>query len=142
MAGDSGNPDSGGGLARGPPSLRSLIAFCVRQRVIVLSLLAVFMIVGLVAYQRLPVEAYPDVTNVQVQIITLFPGHAAEEMERLVTVPVENQMNGIPQRASMRSISILPLSLLPLVFNSHPHPAYLPHQAPEHLPATAPPSRP
>src|SRR5260370_558950 len=133
MAGDSGNPDSGGGLARGPPSLRSLIAFCVRQRVIVLSLLAVFMIVGLVAYQRLPVEAYPDVTNVQVQIITLFPGHAAEEMERLVTVPVENQMNGIPRRASMRSISIFGLSVVTIVFEDDADRVYVRQQAFERL---------
>src|SRR5260370_10062952 len=133
MAGDSGNPDSGGGLARGPPSLRSLIAFCVRQRVIVLSLLAVFMIVGLVAYQRLPVEAYPDVTNVQVQIITLFPGHAAEEMERLVTVPVENQMNGIPRRASMRSISIFGLSVVTIVFENDADRVYVRQQAFERL---------
>ncbi len=96
--------------------MRSLVGFCVRQRVIVLSLSAVFVIVGLVAYQRLPVEAYPDVTNVQVQIITLFPGHAAEEVERLVTIPVENQMNGIPRRASMRSISIFGLSVVTIVF--------------------------
>jgi cobalt-zinc-cadmium resistance protein CzcA len=62
------------------------------------------------------VEAYPDVTNVSVQIITLFPGHAAEEVERLVTIPIESVMNGIPQRVSMRSISLFGLSQITLVF--------------------------
>src|SRR2546425_12779881 len=94
----------------------TLTAYALRHRAIVLAVLVVFVIVGLVAYQRLPVEAYPDVTNVQVQIITLFPGHAAEEVERLVTIPVENQMNGIPRRASMRSISIFGLSVVTIVF--------------------------
>jgi cobalt-zinc-cadmium resistance protein CzcA len=56
------------------------------------------------------------VTNVQVQIITLFPGHAAEEVEKLVTIPIENQMNGIPKRASMRSISMFGLSQVTIVF--------------------------
>ncbi len=113
--------------------MRSLVAFCVRQRVVVLSLLAVFVIAGLVAYQRLPVEAYPDVTNVQVQIITLFPGRAAEEVERLVTIPVENQMNGIPRRASMRSISIFGLSVVTIVFEDDADRVYVRQQAFERL---------
>src|SRR6266446_9212371 len=133
MAGDSGNPAPGGCLGRGPPSLRSLVAFCVRQRVVVLSLLAVFVFAGVTAYQRLPVEAYPDVTNVQVQIITLFPGRAAEEVERLVTIPVENQMNGIPRRASMRSISIFGLSVVTIVFEDDADRVYVRQQAFERL---------
>ena len=62
------------------------------------------------------VEAYPDVTNVSFQIITLFPGHAAEEVERMVTIPIESVMNGIPKRVSMRSISLFGLSQITLVF--------------------------
>ena len=85
------------------------------------------------AFLRLPVEAYPDVTNVQVQIITLFPGHAAEEVERLVTIPVENEMNGIPRRASMRSISIFGLSVVTIVFEDDADRAYVRSQAFERL---------
>ncbi|HTS03155.1 MAG TPA: efflux RND transporter permease subunit, partial [Thermoanaerobaculia bacterium] len=96
--------------------IRALVAWALRRRVIVLALLVVFVAAGALAFFRLPVEAYPDVTNVQVQIITLFPGHAAEEVERLVTIPVENEMNGIPKRASMRSISIFGLSVVTIVF--------------------------
>ncbi len=69
------------------------------------------------------------------QIITLFPGHAAEEVEQLVTVPVENEMNGIPKRASMRSISLFGLSVVTLVFEDDADPAYVRNQAFERLQA-------
>src|SRR5580658_1638015 len=94
----------------------TLTAYALRHRAIVLALLALFTVAGISAFQRLPVEAYPDVTNVQIQIITLFSGHAAEEVEKLVTIPIENQMNGIPKRASMRSISMFGLSVVTIVF--------------------------
>src|SRR5580700_10193130 len=93
----------------------TLTAYALRHRAILLALLALYVFAGISAFQRLPIEAYPDVTNVQVQIITLFPGHAAEEVEKLVTIPIENQMNGIPKRASMRSISLFGLSGVTLV---------------------------
>src|SRR3984957_5200139 len=86
------------------------------HRAIVLALLVAFILAGINAFRQLPVEAYPDVTNVSVQIITLFPGHAAEEVERLVTIPLENVLNGIPKRVSMRSISLFGLSQITLVF--------------------------
>jgi len=93
-----------------------IISYALHHRAVVLVLTAVFVAVGINAYRTLPVEAYPDVTNVSVQIITLFPGHAAEEVERLVTIPIENVMNGIPKRVSMRSISLFGLSQVTLVF--------------------------
>src|SRR5579862_9050468 len=97
----------------------TLTAYALRHRAIVLALLVLFVFAGIVSFQRLPVEAYPDVTNVQAQIITLFPGHAAEEVERLVTIPVENEMNGIPQRVSLRSISLFGLSVVTIVFEDN-----------------------
>ena len=113
--------------------IRALVAWALRRRVIVLALLVVFVAFGVFAFVRLPVEAYPDVTNVQAQIITLFPGHAAEEVERLVTIPVENEMNGIPKRASMRSISIFGLSVVTIVFEDDADRAYVRNQAFERL---------
>src|SRR5260370_5937616 len=112
-----------------------LTSYALRHRAIVLALLLLFVLAGFSAYQRLPVEAYPDVTNVQVQIITLFPGHAGEEVERLVTIPVENQMNGIPKRASMRSISLFGLSVVTIVFEDDADRAYVRNQAFERLQA-------
>src|SRR6266702_8112569 len=112
----------------------TLTAYALRHRAIVLAVLVVFVFAGATAYQRLPVEAYPDVTNVQVQVITLFAGHAAEEVERLVTIPVENEMNGIPHRASMRSISIFGLSVVTIVFEDDADRAYVRQQTFERLP--------
>jgi cobalt-zinc-cadmium resistance protein CzcA len=89
------------------------------SRAVVLVGLLVFVMFGVQAFRELPVEAYPDVTNVSVQIITLFPGHAAEEVERLVTIPIESGMNGIPGRVSMRSVSIFGLSQITLVFEDN-----------------------
>jgi cobalt-zinc-cadmium resistance protein CzcA len=96
--------------------INSLVTKVVHHRTIVLVLMIVFLLVGIQSFRELPVEAYPDVTNVTIQIQTLFPGHAAEEVERMVTIPIESVMNGIPQRVSMRSISEFGLSQITLVF--------------------------
>jgi len=96
--------------------IEKLASTVLRHRTIVIALLVGFVCIGINAFRELPVEAYPDVTNVSVQIITLFPGHAAEEVERLVTIPLENVMNGIPKRVSMRSISLFGLSQITIVF--------------------------
>ena len=113
--------------------IRAIVSWALHRRAIVLALLGLFVVFSVVAFQRLPVEAYPDVTNVQAQIITLFPGHAAEEVERLVTIPVENEMNGIPMRASMRSVSIFGLSVVTIVFEDSADRAYVRSQAFERL---------
>ncbi|SDS53973.1 CusA/CzcA family heavy metal efflux RND transporter [Opitutus sp. GAS368] len=115
--------------------IRALIAYALRHRPIVLALLAIFVFAGINAYRNLPIEAYPDVTNVSVQIITLFPGHAAEEVERLVTIPLENEMNGIPKRVSMRSVSLFGLSQITLVFEDDAQTDYVRNQAFQHLAA-------
>ena len=96
--------------------IRALTTYSLRHRAIVLALLALFTIASVISFRELPIEAYPDVTNVSFQIITLFPGHAAEEVERLVTIPIENMMNGIPHRTSIRSVSLFGLSQVTLVF--------------------------
>src|SRR6202035_3586652 len=122
-------------LSPEPAMFRAFTAYALRDRAVVLAALLLFAGAGVAAFRHLPVEAYPDVTNVQVQIITLFPGHAAEEVEQLVTVPVENEMNGIPKRAAMRSISLFGLSVVTLVFEDDADPAYVRNQAFERLQA-------
>jgi cobalt-zinc-cadmium resistance protein CzcA len=97
--------------------IQKLTTNVLHHRATVIVLMGVFLLVGVNAFHELPVEAYPDVTNVSVQILTLFPGHAAEEVERLVTIPIESVMNGIPKRVSMRSISEFGLSQITLVFD-------------------------
>jgi cobalt-zinc-cadmium resistance protein CzcA len=97
--------------------MKKFIAFALENRAMVLAFAAGFILFGIFAFERLPVEAYPDVTPVQLQIITLFPGHAAEETEQLVTIPVENEMNGMPDITSMRSISLFGLSVVTITFS-------------------------
>ncbi len=98
-----------------------------------MAIVCLFIAAGISAFQRLPVEAYPDVTNVSFQIITLFPGHAAEEVERLVTIPIENEMNGIPFRTTIRSISQFGLSTITLVFEDGANNDFVRNQAAQHL---------
>src|SRR5215471_1397576 len=107
--------------------------YALRHRAIVLALLGLFVIAGVQAFRRLPVEAYPDVTNVSFQVITLFPGHAAEEVEKLVTIPIENEMNGIPHRTSIRSVSQFGLSQVTLVFEDGTDNEFVRNQAMQHL---------
>lgn len=100
-----------------------LTAFILRNRPIVVAFLGVFILAGVNAYERLPVEAYPDVSNLLVQVQTLWPGHAAEEVEQQVTIPLEAALNGVPQRLSMRSISLFGLSQISLIFDDDADPA-------------------
>lgn len=100
-----------------------LTAYVLRQRPLVVALLIVFILAGMNAYEHLPVEAYPDVSNLEVQVQTLWPGHAAEEVEQQVTIPIEAAMNGVPQRLSMRSISLFGLSQITLIFEDNADPA-------------------
>jgi len=97
--------------------MRPFVAALLRHRGIVLTLPAALVVAGIIAFRDLPIEAYPDVTNIQAQVITLWPGHAAEEVERFITIPVENQLNGIAKRAALRSISLFGLSVVTIVFD-------------------------
>lgn len=105
-----------------------ITSYTLRHRTIVLAVLLLFVFAGINAFQRLPVEAFPDVSNMSVQVITLFPGHAAEEVERLVTIPIENQMNSVPKLVSLRSISLFGLSQVTLVFEDGAEPDYVRNQ--------------
>ena len=94
----------------------TIARYALRHRAIVLALTLLFVIAGVTAVRELPVEAYPDVTNVSVQIITLFPGHAAEEIEQQVTVPLERALNSVPNVIARRSRTIFGLSVVELTF--------------------------
>ena len=97
--------------------LDRLITFALQQRVFVLAVAAALAIGGWYAWKNLPVEAFPDVQDVQVQIITLVPGQAPEEVERAVTLPIELQMGGVPRMTQLRSTSITGLSVVTLTFS-------------------------
>jgi cobalt-zinc-cadmium resistance protein CzcA len=87
-----------------------IVASSLRQRFLVVLMTALLVGVGWWSFNRLPVDAYPDLSPPMVEIITQWPGHAAEEVERLITIPVELGMNGIPQMSVMRSVSLYGLS--------------------------------
>src|ERR1700733_1210141 len=99
--------------------IRSAVDFALNNRFIVLSVALVLFVWGIVSFRRLPVEAYPDVANTWVQVITQWPGRAAEEVEQQVTVPVEIQMNGIPHLLHVRSASLAGLSVVNLIFDDN-----------------------
>ncbi len=93
------------------------VKFALRQRFLILLVVAFVVIGGAISFQHMPVDAYPDLAPPMVEIITQWPGHAAEEIERLVTVPTEVEMNGVPKLAVMRSISLYGLSDVILTFD-------------------------
>jgi heavy metal efflux system protein len=95
----------------------ALVDFALDNRFVVLALAVILFIGGIISFQRLPVEAYPDVANTWVQVITQWPGRAAEEVEQQVTIPIEIQMNGIPYLLHVRSASLAGLSVVNLIFD-------------------------
>ena len=97
--------------------LRLFIETCVHRRAAVLFAALVVAAFGLRAYFDTPIEAYPDVTNTQITVITQLPGNAPEEIERRVTVPLERELNGTPGMTLMRSESLFGLSLITLTFS-------------------------
>jgi cobalt-zinc-cadmium resistance protein CzcA len=113
----------------------AITSYSLRHRAIVLAVLVLFTLAGINSFLRLPVEAFPDVSNMSVQVITLFPGHAAEEVERLVTIPIESQMNSVPKLVSLRSISLFGLSQVTLVFEDGADPDYVRNQVSQYLAA-------
>ncbi|MGH9524174.1 MAG: efflux RND transporter permease subunit, partial [Terriglobales bacterium] len=97
--------------------IHRIVQFALQQRFLSIILAAVVAVAGALAFQRMPVDAYPDLSPPMVEIVTQWPGHAAEEVERLVTLPLEVEMNGVPHMQVMRSISLYGLSSLRLTFD-------------------------
>jgi cobalt-zinc-cadmium resistance protein CzcA len=93
-----------------------LVSFCLARRWLVLAVLTAISCFGLYALGRLDVDAYPDIGDVTAQVITQYPGHAAEEVEQQITIPLERELNGTPGLHVMRSKSTFGLSLITLVF--------------------------
>jgi cobalt-zinc-cadmium resistance protein CzcA len=96
--------------------IRKLITFAIEQRLIMVALTIVFVGYGIYAYKWLPVEAFPDVDDPQVQVLTQYPGQSAEDVEAQITLPAEEQLNSTPQLKSMRSTSIFGLSVVTMTF--------------------------
>src|SRR5260370_4925863 len=97
--------------------IHRIVHFALRQRFLVLMVTALVVIAGLWSFRQMPVDAYPDLSPPMVELITQWPGHAAEEVERLATLPLELAMNGTPHLQVMRSISLYGLSDVRLTFD-------------------------
>ncbi len=102
--------------------LDKLIETCVHRRVAAILAIAIVSAFGVRAYLNTPIEAFPDVTNAQVTVITQLPGYAPEEIERSITVPLERNLNGTPRTIQLRSESLFGLSLITLTFDDDADP--------------------
>ncbi|HSN01546.1 MAG TPA: efflux RND transporter permease subunit, partial [Rudaea sp.] len=105
-----------GAQLRTPSLINRIVAAALEQRFLVVLLTAILAGAGWWSLERLPMDAYPDLSPPMVEVITQWPGHSAEEVERLITVPVELAMNGIPKLSTKRSISLYGLSDVTLTF--------------------------
>jgi heavy metal efflux system protein len=114
----SADPIPGGSSPRSGSFMNRVVASSLRQGFLVILMTLVLIGAGSRSLDRLPVDAYPDLSPPIVELITQWPGHAAEEVERLITVPVELQMNGIPQMTTIRSISLYGLSDVIMTFEN------------------------
>lgn len=96
--------------------VEKIIAFALRNHILILFLTAILFVAGVVCYINTPIEAYPDVTNTRVRIITQWPGRSAEEVEKFVTLPIMREMNTIPRKTDVRSTSLFGLSVVTVIF--------------------------
>src|SRR5258705_4473455 len=97
--------------------ISGVVEFALKNRFMVLALTLLLLIWGAISFHNLPVEAYPDVANNYVQVITQWPGRAGEEIEQQVTIPLEISMNGIPHLEHLRSFSVFGLSSIFMIFD-------------------------
>ncbi|MGH9668244.1 MAG: efflux RND transporter permease subunit, partial [Bryobacteraceae bacterium] len=110
-----------------------LVSFALSQRFLIVMASIALMIWGAFSFSKLPIDAYPDLSPPHVEIITQWPGHAAEEVERLVTIPMELEMNGIPKLDALRSISLYGLSSVEMNFDYDADPYFVREQAFERI---------
>src|SRR5579864_2175638 len=106
-----------------------IVSFALSQRFLIVVASLMLMTWGVISFRNLPIDAYPDLSPPHVEIISQWPGHAAEEVERLITIPIEIEMNGIPRLDSLRSISLYGLSSVQMNFQYGTDPYFVREQA-------------
>src|SRR3954471_19134679 len=120
--------------------INRIVAAALSQRFVVLIAMVGLAVWGIVSFQNLPIDAYPDLAPPRVQIVSQWPGHAAEEVERQITIPLEVEMNGIPKLDALRSISLYGLSSVTMNFEYDTDPYFARAQAFERIPNAEVPS--
>src|ERR1700680_778224 len=97
--------------------IRYLIDLALRNRLMILGGALVLFVWGMISFHNLPIEAYPDVADTYAQVITQWPGHAAEEVEQQITVPLEVELNGVAHLTHLRSASLAGLSIITIIYD-------------------------
>ena len=97
--------------------LKRVIGFSLKNRYFILLCSIILVVAGVITYNSMPIEAFPDVTNTEISIITQWPGRSAEEVEKYITTPIEIAMNPVQRKLSLRSTSIFGLSYIKLIFD-------------------------
>jgi len=99
--------------------IRGIVGFSLKNRFFIFFMTGLLIIAGVVSYQNTPLEAFPDVTNTQIIIVTQWNGRSAEEIERFVTVPIEVAMNSVQQKTNVRSTTMFGLSIIKIIFDDN-----------------------
>jgi heavy metal efflux system protein len=116
-----------------------IVSFALSRRFLVVTVMLAISVYGAVSFNNLPIDAYPDLSPPQVQVVSQWPGHAAEEVERQITIPLEVELNGIPKLDALRSLSIYGLSSITMNFDFDTDPYFARAQTFERIPnATVP----
>src|SRR5712671_2544368 len=110
-----------------------IVSFALSQRFITVMAALALMVWGAISFGNLPIDAYPDLAPPHVEIVTQWPGHAAEEIERLISIPLEVEMNGIPNIEALRSVSLYGLSSVKMNFAYNTDPYFAREQAFERI---------
>ena len=97
--------------------LKNVIAFSLKNKYFILISSVLLIVSGIITFRNMPIEAFPDVTNTEISVITQWPGRSAEEVEKFVTIPIEIALNPVQQKISLRSTSIFGLSYVKLIFD-------------------------
>src|ERR1700676_5724151 len=97
--------------------LKNIIAFSLKNRYFILFCTVLLLISGIITFKNMPIEAFPDVTNTEISIITQWPGRSAEKVEKFLTIPIEIAMNPVQKKISLRSTTIFGLSYVKLIFD-------------------------
>ena len=97
--------------------VQGIVTFSLRNSTIVFFLTGLLLVAGIINYIKIPIEAFPDVTSTRARIITQWPGRSAEEVEKFITLPISKEMNTIPKKADVRSISLFGLSVVTVIFD-------------------------
>ena len=97
--------------------IKGIISFSLKNKYLTFSLIGILVATGFVAFKNMPIEAFPDVTNTQIIIVSQWNGRSAEEIERFVTAPIEVSMNSVQKKTSVRSITMFGLSVIKIIFD-------------------------